>query len=203
MALPTGPRALRVTLALYLCLALCVAGAASALSQWHLLNQSMQGHPISSEVARANDGRHLTIVAALAVMVLITAVLYFNWLYNSVRNVLEVRGKAMRATPGWAIGYWFIPIVNFFRPYQTVVELWERSSEGIKVKEIPPPIGLWWLTYLAGGILESGGERLEMAGLLSLSAGVEVASKVLLVVAAYLLIRIIAAIDSAQGEWPE
>lgn len=203
MALPSGPRALRVTLALYLCLILCAVGAASAASQWHLLAQSMQGQTIPTAVARASDSRHLTILAALAVTVLVTAVLYFNWLYNSVRNVREVRGASMRATPGWAVGYWFIPIINFYRPYQTMVELWERSSDGIAVKILPPSIGLWWLTYFLGGVLESSGDRLQAVELLRLSAGLEVASKVLLAVAAYLLIRIIGAIDAAQGEWPE
>jgi hypothetical protein len=201
--LPSGPRAQRLTIALYLCLAVSAAGAVSAFSQWNLLNKAMKGTPIPTAVALANDSRHFTLVAALLVLVLVTGLLYFNWLYNSVRNVREVRGKAMRATPGWAIGYWFIPIVNFYRPYQTVRDLWERSSEGIEVKEIPPPIGLWWLTYFMGGVLESSGERLQTVELLRLSAGLEVGSKVLLVVAAYLLIRIVGAIDAAQAEWPE
>jgi hypothetical protein len=203
VSLPSGPRAQRVTIALYLCLAVSALGAASAFSQWRLLDGAMKGHAIPTAVALANDSRHFTLVAALLIMVLVTGLLYFNWLYNSVRNVRETRGKEMRATPGWAIAYWFIPIVNFFRPYQTVRDLWLRSSEGIKVKEIPPPIGLWWLTYFMGGVLESSGERLQSVAWLRLSAGLETASRVLLVAAAYLLIRIIGAIDAAQAEWPE
>jgi hypothetical protein len=202
MVFPSGPRAQRLTVALYLCLALSALGAASAFSQWHLLNEAIKGHSIPTDVALANDSRHFTLVTALLVLVVVTGLLYFNWLYNSVRNVREIRGLEMRATPGWAIAYWFIPIVNFFRPYQTVRDLWRRSSEEIKVKELPPPIGLWWLAYLVGGVLGSSAERLEAVESLRLSAGLETTSKVLLVVAAYLLIRIVGAIDAAQSEWP-
>ncbi|HWA15914.1 MAG TPA: DUF4328 domain-containing protein [Gemmatimonadales bacterium] len=201
--LPSGPRALRVTVALYLCLLLSALGAASAFSQWHLLGQVLEGQPLSTEVARANDGRHLALTAGLAAMMLVTALLYFNWLYNSVRNVAEVRGKPTTVTQGWAIGYWFIPIINLYRPYRTMVELWEKSSQGIAVKMLPPPIALWWLTYLLGGGLDGSTTRLVEAGMLRLSAGLEVAGKLLLVVAAYLLIRIISAIDAAQAQWPD
>ena len=33
---------------------------------------------------------------------------------------------------GWAIGPWFVPILNLFRPWQIAVETWEGSDPDMR-----------------------------------------------------------------------
>lgn len=206
MTLPTGPRALRVTLALYAAIVMAFLGMASSYSQWRLIQRAQGGVAITTAEAAVGDGRHQFILVGQLVVFLVCVVLFLNWLYNSVRNVREIRGGAMTVTPGWAVGYWFIPFVNLVRPYQTMVQLWERSREGISTTLPSPSIGLWWASYLvsgiAGGVASRLGDTTDLEVLL-FTTRLEVGSDLLLGVAGFLLIQIIGAIDSAQGAWPD
>src|SRR5690606_25719047 len=55
-------------------------------------------------------------------------------------------------SPGWAVGYWFLPIINLIRPYQIVRELWYRSGSGIALeaapKSAPALVSAWWGTWV-------------------------------------------------------
>lgn len=52
-------------------------------------------------------------------------------------------------TPGWAVGYYFLPIVNWFRPYQGMKEIWQYSFNFTRKGAIV--IG-WWLCWVIGNI---------------------------------------------------
>jgi hypothetical protein len=62
--------------------------------------------------------------------------------------------------PGWAVGYFFIPILNLFRPYQVAKEVAEGSDPASigDVSSQPnvgqkPPIGVWWTMWIITGLL--------------------------------------------------
>jgi hypothetical protein len=52
-------------------------------------------------------------------------------------------------TPGWAVGYWFVPILNLARPYDVILELWRSLARRATVGTARPMIvGLWWVSLL-------------------------------------------------------
>jgi hypothetical protein len=75
----------------------------------------------------------------------------------------ERRGLAF--TPGWAVGWWFVPFANLVKPFQSIRELWKASSADRAWPEIRtwPVIGWWWGSR-AGAFL--------VAALVGLVAGV-------------------------------
>lgn len=91
---------------------------------------------------------------------------FFFWIHRACKNLnyLEVIGTSF--TPGWAIGCWFIPIANFFIPYQLTKELWKTSDTNtVSIHSIidqntwkqaytSPILILWWLLWLASGFLD-------------------------------------------------
>lgn len=71
------------------------------------------------------------------------AVAFCRWFYRAYANLPALGERHPRFTPGWAIGYFFIPVLNLFRPYQAAKEIWAASTGR--------PHGLlvaWWALWL-------------------------------------------------------
>jgi hypothetical protein len=80
----------------------------------------------------------------------VTLLLYLLWLHRVVRQ-LTAWGLDVGATPGWAVGCWFVPLVNLFKPLRIV-----RST--LVVLGGPPlaaslHVQVWWGTFLLSRML--------------------------------------------------
>jgi hypothetical protein len=75
---------------------------------------------------------------------------FLMWIHRSHRNLSAFGAQGLTFTPGWAVGWWFIPIFNLFRPFQIVREIWQASDPGMPAgaawRRAPssPLIGWWW-----------------------------------------------------------
>jgi hypothetical protein len=58
----------------------------------------------------------------------------------------------MRFTPGWSVGWFFVPILNLFKPYQAMKEIWLASMPSDETpwpeRKAPPVVGWWWILWL-------------------------------------------------------
>jgi hypothetical protein len=107
------------------------------------------------------------------------------WLHRAYRN-LRALGHLTDTTPGWAVGYWFIPFVCLVRPYNVVKELWEKSdAQGYNSSSI---VGWWWATCLVSSLI----------GLAATTPIVSLVFDALLIAAACAAIKIINTIDDMQ-----
>jgi hypothetical protein len=64
----------------------------------------------------------------------------------------------MTYSSGWAVGYFFVPLLNLFRPYQVMQEIWKasenpRSWHGARDSIF---VGIWFVIRLLGMILARG-----------------------------------------------
>ena len=208
-------RAGHLLLFLVLCLLASAAGVASGAWQLDLLNQVAQGAAISEERAVLNDTLYGAVGLVQTGLFLVTAVLWLRWLYASYRSLgtayreVETPGVATtRFTPGWAVGYWFIPIVNLYRPYQVMAELWSGSRElvpGRAPSRRPHLVGLWWAVYLLSGFvgrlfLRESLSAEELSGLLA-STRAGLVNDVVGILAALLAILVIRDIRGWQKRW--
>jgi hypothetical protein len=100
-------------------------------------------------------------VALLYLLVLtIAGIVFLRWLHLSYRNLRELRTEDMRFTPGWAVGYWFIPILNLWRPKQILDDLWRatdaRADESPETwRELPASnlVRAWWVLILVSTLV--------------------------------------------------
>jgi hypothetical protein len=76
-------------------------------------------------------------------------VLLLMWQHRAYSN-LRPLGQSASYTPGWAVGYWFIPIINLFRPYRVYRELLTPSGDSKPVTNL---VGWWWLTFIGSCIV--------------------------------------------------
>jgi Domain of unknown function (DUF4328) len=77
---------------------------------------------------QTSSGRVSHLATAEIVLFVFTAIAFLFWLHRCYANLLELGSRDLRFTPGSAVGYWFVPILNLFRPKQILDELWQETA---------------------------------------------------------------------------
>jgi hypothetical protein len=80
-------------------------------------------------------------------------VLVGRWIYRTNANA-HAFSDGLAITPGWAVGWFFVPIANLVKPYEGVKEVWDVSHElAGRYDEVGSPLlGLWWGLWIATNI---------------------------------------------------
>lgn len=79
---------------------------------------------------------------------------FFIWIYKSAKNKYYITGQSLRSGdfigPKMSVAYFFIPILNFYKPYFIVKEIWEASNDENhnSGKYFPTVILAGWMFYL-------------------------------------------------------
>ena len=77
----------------------------------------------------------------------ITGVLVLMWIYRANYNARQLGAIDMTFTPGWSIGWYFIPVVNLWKPYRAMKEIWHASANPKtwqNQRHTPPLLSWWW-----------------------------------------------------------
>jgi len=104
-------------------------------------DRPVSGFPGGSSFALGSGAAQLAGLASLVCTVVIVI-----WASKATTNARAL-GRATTHSPGWAIAGWFVPIINFWYPYQVVRDL---LPEGHPAR---PLVARWWALYLAGTFL--------------------------------------------------
>lgn len=136
---------------------------------------------------------------ATLVIALGTMITFLMWLHLAVRQALALEIE-VGVTPGWAVGYWFIPFSNLVRPYRTIRNLLGGLDGEEAVSSAR--VGLWWGLWIGGNVLSQIETRMTISGGLeeqTSSAGhiVGLLSSLLSVGGAILCIGVVRAIQQA------
>ncbi|MHC4974406.1 MAG: DUF4328 domain-containing protein [Planctomycetota bacterium] len=91
------------------------------------------------------------ILVLLQVGVFITLIVLFClWIPRANRNARALGAAGMQFTPRWCVIWYLIPIMNLFRPYQAMKEIWLASNPaaGWQQRDVSPLLPLWWALWL-------------------------------------------------------
>jgi Domain of unknown function (DUF4328) len=95
------------------------------------------GYGLTLAVAVAAPGSAMQIAGGLVLLLgeivflvgfVGSAVAVPMWMHRAYRNLPALRAQALRWSPGWAAGGWFIPFANLVIPFQVMRELWHHSG---------------------------------------------------------------------------
>lgn len=125
-------------------------------------------------------------------VLIVTVVAFARWEHRAARNARRLDASCAYA-PGWAVGWWFIPLANLVVPYRVLCELWRASGRDASTG--PPYLGAWWgclvgsllLGNLAGRV---SGEASSVA-VAQLADVIDICSNGLAVVGALLALRLV------------
>jgi hypothetical protein len=140
---------------------------------------------------------------AFFIVMITCIVLVARWIYRAHANLRAAGVEGCEITPGWAVGWYFIPFANLFKPFQAMRELWNASHAqgGGHASDSDPKLNLWWGFWIVGSILSNISFRLSLEradGFANVAAALDVISTLLLVVAAWFLLQIVTAVNAAQ-----
>jgi hypothetical protein len=76
---------------------------------------------------------------------------FFRFLHRVSKNLRFKFQKEMKFTPGWTVGYFFIPILNLFKPYQAIKEMWTTANNNKPINAAL--LSNWWVLWLISNIV--------------------------------------------------
>lgn len=131
---------------------------AALVGQWQVLGQMAAGAFASREAmsvaAHASDAR----VNAFALLFLITVIAAYIaggvWIYNAACNVRALGARGLDTSPGWAVGWYFVPFMCLFKPFLAMEEI-DRASASPTAwgsQRTPGLLRWWWALWLLAGL---------------------------------------------------
>src|SRR5688572_3553409 len=143
---PLSGRAAAATAVLALFLVIDIAAVIFGLLEVQMLDRLAAGENVPDSKIDASDTRVGMVGLAQGALWVACAITFISWLHRAYSNVDAVPPAYRRYGTGWAIGSWFVPILNFFRPKQIINDVW-RS--GHPAGQDPPAwLMLWWIGFL-------------------------------------------------------
>ena len=133
---------------------------------------------------------------------------FIAWVFVTFRDLAQ-RGARTRYTPGWALGGFFVPFLNFVWPYLVVRDAW-RTAAGLRQparaggtagRATPLVVKLWWALLMIDVAIGAVGGKAVMPGRMELGA-VLAAWYVGAAAASLLAIAVIAAVQRERLNYP-
>ncbi|MBV9996984.1 MAG: DUF4328 domain-containing protein [Caulobacteraceae bacterium] len=77
------------------------------------------------------------------------------WIYRAACNVRALGARGLQSSPGWAVGWYFVPVMCLFKPFTAMEEIWQASMAPAKWRLQRPPnlLRWWWASWLIVGFV--------------------------------------------------
>ncbi|MDX1668311.1 MAG: DUF4328 domain-containing protein [Limnobacter sp.] len=193
---------------LYAQIVVAVIAIGTNYFEYQLLSDLKNGLYSSQEQlisdAEASDQRQQIVGFGFIAVFIISGFLILRWIHRANYNARQLGATEMKFTPGWSIGYYFIPILALWKPYQSMKEIWKASHnpQNWKSEQSSYLLVTWWFLWIAVNVLGQALFRMsssaeEIPELMSLNL-VSQASEILSIPLALVMLFIVNEIHNAQ-----
>lgn len=156
---PNKQNAKYAILLIWVMLILEIISLISGTMQYNLLESVANGAEITTESANANDNREQLIGFIYIIAFLISAVTFIKWFQRAYSN-LHLKVDNLSNSENWAAYCWFIPIINLFRPYQIMEEMFSKTNmlltKNKSFKNInlsKTTVNIWWAFWILNNFM--------------------------------------------------
>lgn len=122
--------------------------------------------PEASAIAAAesNDFRQSAIGILQFIIFIMSGIVILKWIHRANFNARNLGATDMVFTPGWSIGWYFVPIVNLWKPYQAMKEIWKASKSPLDWKSeiVPSLLSWWWFLWITSSLISYAWFKLAM-----------------------------------------
>lgn len=137
---------------------------------------------------------------AYATIGIITIIVFAVWINRACKNAWLLDPPRIRTTPGWSVGYYFIPILNLWKPYVAMKEI--RSASYGNDHSLRGILPVWWTFWLISGFFDHfttrGYNNVESTDSYLMACKLELVSVPISVVLNYVAIVLVTSITMAQ-----
>jgi hypothetical protein len=136
------------------CILVDVLFGLTALVQAYVISAISEGSVPSRPVmviATEASGLRRAFGNVAALVPLSAMILWLIWTYRMSANAHVLGGAGLRFTPGWAVGWYLVPLANLWVPYQAMSEIWRVSKNPARWQQERTDRRMlwWWLTSVA------------------------------------------------------
>lgn len=149
----------RLQFFLYASLVLCALSLWSNFLELQLLNDFRNGVYSSEQEAETdaekNDNRQVLVGGAMFIVYVTSSILFLIWFHRVNYNIRKLGAQDMRFTPGWCVGWFFIPVASLWKPYQAMKETVKASIHPAdwQNQTNDPLVGVWWTLLILSNSL--------------------------------------------------
>lgn len=152
-------RARQAIISLLLVVTTILTLAAFRIWQYFLLEDSINGIYSDDQLSLTDQLVTTTYWSTIGAYVL-CAILFIMWFRRAYYNLHQLNPGYPSETEGWAAGAWFVPILNLFRPYNIMKEIWAGTLALApnRVSQQYPGgiISTWWILWIVLSVVERG-----------------------------------------------
>jgi hypothetical protein len=157
------------------------------------------------EELTAIDVVEAVIALGQVVVYITTGVCFLRWVHRANLNARGFGAEGMRFSPGWCVGWYFVPILNLWKPYQAMKEIWQASRNPVNWWTVPPPglLSLWWTLWLLSNLLAQLSFRATLGNLpdaVGTGLVLDMASNLIDVPLCFVAIRMVQSIHQMQSD---
>lgn len=124
-----------------------------------MMDRLAAGQPVGSADLETADDRAALISGLMLAAFACTGIAFIVWFFRAYQNIERLGACDLRMKHGWAIGSWFVPILNLFRPKQIMNDIWRASDPALPAAEargwrraaVPSLLHVWWALFLISG----------------------------------------------------
>ncbi|MCL2872554.1 MAG: DUF4328 domain-containing protein [Betaproteobacteria bacterium] len=139
---------------LYAQIVIGVIAVISSLFEYQVLlnlkNDAYASQELAEAAANASDIRQRLIGMIQILLYFTSAVLIAMWIYRANQNARQLGAEDMKFTPGWSVGWYFVPILDLWKPYQAMKEIWKASANpsAWKTQPVSSLLPWWWFFWI-------------------------------------------------------
>jgi len=160
-------------------------------------------------LADKNDARVVIVSLFYGLFLLSSFFIIGRWLFVSAK-INHLSGiKDLEISPGWSVGWYFIPFANLVMPYKSLKETFKASFNTEDWQDIKAPyyFPIWWGTWIIGNIIYNASLRIESSlgdnytyEQLNLLSYVDIAADILFIANSFALLKIIEILYNNQKD---
>ncbi|WP_395395421.1 DUF4328 domain-containing protein [Novosphingobium sp. BL-8A] len=136
------------------------------------------------------------ITGLMALLIMACAIPIGMWIHRAHANLFAAGLEGLDYTPGWSVGWFFIPIASLFKPFSAMRELWERSHLQSNAEDKADyRLVAWWTCWLIGQFAGNVASRIPDP---AAAGGLSIIRQIFGIAAAWFLLEIVNGIARAQ-----
>jgi hypothetical protein len=93
---------------------------------------------------------YLLLTMTELMLVVASYIVLIMWLRRAYYNLHQLPSINPEYSDGWAAGAWFVPFLNFVRPYTITKEVWRDTQRAAWGRIVQPGdiLGWWWAAFM-------------------------------------------------------
>lgn len=129
--------------------------------QVQIINRIIRGDFVTMAEVIASDNRQATIGVIYLILLIITGILFLMWIHRTHRNLPSLGNTNLKYSPGWAVGWFFVPILSLWKPYQVTTEIWKASDPTTDINDstawqkspASSIVSSWWFLFIISALI--------------------------------------------------